>query len=64
MSKAVQTQVDQLFEATKNLESFEEMQPYCDDFNNWIKGNTTYSQKSLGTVLSRVGFYKKFKSLP
>ncbi|NJM20826.1 MAG: hypothetical protein HC874_24935 [Richelia sp. SL_2_1] len=64
MSKAVQTQVDQLFEATKNLETFEEMQPYCDDFNNWIKGNTTYSQKSLGTVLSRVGFYKKFKSLP
>ena len=39
------------------------MQPYCDDFNNWIKENTTYSQKSLGTVLSRAGLYKKFKSL-
>ena len=40
------------------------MQPYCDDFNSWIKENTTYSQKSLGTVLSRAGLYKKFKSLP
>ena len=63
MSKAVQDKVNELFEATKNLTSFEEMQPYCDDFNSWIKENTTYSQKSLGTVLSRAGLYKKFKSL-
>ncbi|MBE9216293.1 hypothetical protein IQ247_27135 [Plectonema cf. radiosum LEGE 06105] len=64
MSKALQDKVNELFEATKNLKNFEEMQPYCDDFNIWIKENTTYSQKSLGTVLSRAGLYKKFKSLP
>lgn len=64
MSKALQEKVNELFEATKGLETFEEMQPYCDDFNTWIKENTTYSQKSLGTVLSRYGLYKKFKSLP
>ena len=64
MSKAVQDKVNELFEATKNLKSFEEMQPHCDEFNTWIKENTTYSQKSLGTVLSRAGLYKKFKSLP
>ena len=63
MSKAVQDKVNELFEATKNLKSFEEMQTYCDDFNSWIKENTTYSQNSLGTVLSRAGLYKKFKSL-
>ena len=63
MSKALQAKVNELFEATKDLETFEEMQPYCDDFNSWIKENTSYSQKSLGTVLSRVGLYKKFKSL-
>jgi hypothetical protein len=64
MSKALQAKVNELFEATKGLETFEEMQPYCDDFNSWIKENTTYSQKSLGTMLSRTGLYKKFKSLP
>ena len=64
MSKAVIDKVNELFEATKNLKSFEDMQPHCDDFNSWIKENTTYSQKSLGTVLSRAGLYKKFKSLP
>lgn len=64
MSKLLQTKVNELFEATKNLKTFEEMQPHCDDFNNWIKENTTYSQKSLGTALSRDGLYKKFKSLP
>ena len=64
MSKAVQDKVNELFETTKNLKTFEEMQPHCDDFNTWIKENTTYSQKSLGTVLSRAGLYKKFKSLP
>jgi hypothetical protein len=64
MSKALQAKVNELFEATKSLETFEEMQPYCDDFNSWIKENTTYSQKSLGTMLSRTGLYKKFKSLP
>lgn len=64
MSKAVQEQVDQLFEAVKDLNSLEEIKPYCERFNEWINQNTNYSVKSLGTVLSRAGFYKKFKSLP
>lgn len=64
MSKAVQEQVEQLFQATKDLQSLEEFKPYCEQFNQWIKDNTSYSIKSLGTVLSRAGFYKKFNSLP
>ena len=64
MSKAVQEQVEQLFEAVKDLQSLEEIKPHCENFNEWINTNTNYSVKSLGTVLSRAGFYKKFKSLP
>ena len=64
MSKAVQEQVEQLFVAVKDLNSLEEIKPYCERFNEWINQNTNYSVKSLGTVLSRAGFYKKFKSLP
>ncbi|WP_193200597.1 protelomerase family protein [Nostoc sp. MG11] len=64
MSKVVQEQVDKLFEATKDLQSLEEIRPHCEQFNEWINRNTNYSIKSLGTVLSRAGFYKKFKSLP
>lgn len=64
MSKAVQEQVEQLFEAVKDLQSLEEIKPHCEAFNEFINTKTSYSTKSLGTVLSRVGFYKKFKSLP
>ena len=64
MSKLLQEQVEQLFQATKDLQSLEEIKPYCEQFNQWIKDNTNYSVDSLGTVLSRAGFYKKFKSLP
>jgi hypothetical protein len=64
MSKALQEQIDQLFEATKDLKSLEEIEPYCNQFNEWINAHTNYSTKSLGTVLSRSGFYKKFKSIP
>ncbi|WP_069068054.1 protelomerase family protein [Nostoc sp. KVJ20] len=64
MSKAVQEQVDQLFVTVKDLQSLEEIKPHCEKFNEWINTNTNYSIKSLGTVLSRAGFYKKFKSLP
>ncbi|MHC5820073.1 MAG: protelomerase family protein [Nostoc sp.] len=64
MSKAVQEQVDQLFVATKGLQSLEEIKPHCEAFNEFINTKTSYSTKSLGTVLSRAGFYKKFKSLP
>ncbi|BAY67228.1 hypothetical protein NIES22_73910 (plasmid) [Calothrix brevissima NIES-22] len=63
MSKALQEQVNKLFEATKDLQSLEEIKPHCEQFNEWMNTNTTYSIDSLGTVLSRVGFYKKFKSL-
>jgi hypothetical protein len=64
MSKALQEQIDQLFEATKDLKSLEEIKPHCDRFNEWINTHTSYSTKSLGTVLSRASFYKKFKSIP
>jgi len=64
MSKALQEQVEQLFQATKDLQSFEEIKPHCEQFNQWINENTNYSVESLGTVLSRAGLYKKFKSLP
>ncbi|MBD2525681.1 protelomerase family protein [Nostoc sp. FACHB-133] len=64
MSKAVQEQVEQLFEAVKDLQSLEEIKPHCEAFNEFINTKTSYSIKSLGTVLSRAGFYKKFKSLP
>jgi hypothetical protein len=63
MSKALREQIDQLFEATKDLKSLEEIEPYCNQFNEWINTHTNYSTKSLGTVLSRYGFYKKFKSI-
>jgi hypothetical protein len=63
MSKALQEKIDELFEATKDLKSLEEIKPYCSQFNEWITANTNYSNKSLGTVLSRYGFYKKFKSI-
>lgn len=64
MSKALQAKIDELFDATKNLKTLEEIKPHCDHFNEWVNTNTSYSTKSLGTVLSRYGFYKKFKSIP
>jgi hypothetical protein len=64
MSRAVEEEVNKLFEAVKDLHSLEEIRPHCEAFNEFINTKTTYSNASLGTVLSRVGFYKKFKSLP
>jgi hypothetical protein len=64
MSKVLQQKILELFEATKDLKSLEEIKPHCDRFNEWVNTNTSYSTKSLGTVLSRSGFYKKFKSIP
>ncbi|MFM6136185.1 MAG: protelomerase family protein, partial [Sphaerospermopsis kisseleviana] len=64
MSKAVQEQVNKLFEAVAGLYSLEEIQPHCEAFNEFINLRTTYTKESLGTVLSRTGFYKKFKSIP
>jgi TolA-binding protein len=63
MSKALQAKIDELFDATKDLKTLEEIKPYCDRFNQWVNTKTSYSTKSLGTVLSRYGFYKKFKSI-
>ena len=64
MSKALQAKIDELFDATKDLKTLEEIKPHCDRFNEWVNTNTSYSTKSLGTMLSRCGFYKKFKSIP
>jgi hypothetical protein len=63
MSKALQAKIAELFDATKDLKTLEEIKPHCDRFNEWLNTNTNYSQKSLGTMLSRCGFYKKFKSI-
>lgn len=63
MSRLLEQKIDELFESTKGLMSFDELEPYCEQFNDWLKQNTKYSLNSLGTVLSRHGFYKKFKSI-
>jgi hypothetical protein len=63
MSKALQEKINELFEATKNLMSYEEIKPHCDQFNEWLNTSTNYSPSTLGTKLSAYGFYKKFKSL-
>jgi hypothetical protein len=64
MSKVLQEKINELFEVTKDLKSFEEIEPYCNQFNEWVSTHTSYSTKSLGTKLSAYGFYKKFKSIP
>jgi len=61
---AVEIQIIELFEATKDLKSFEEIKPHCDRFNEWIATNTKYSGGTLGSRLSEYGFYKRFKALP
>jgi uncharacterized coiled-coil protein SlyX len=63
MSKALQDKINELFEATKNLMSLEEIKPHCERFNEWLN-DQSYSQATLGTKLSAYGFYKKFKALP
>ena len=64
MSTSLQEKIDKLFEATKGLSSLEEIKPHCEQFNEWINTHTSYNVDTLGTYLSRYGFYKKFKSLP
>lgn len=63
MSKALEEKIKELFEATKDLQSYEEIKPHCSSFNDWLQ-QTNYSEKSLGTLLSRCGLYKLFKSIP
>ena len=62
MSKALQEKIDELFQATKDLKSLEEIKPHCDRFNEWI-AQQNYSEKSLGTLFSRYGLYSKFRSV-
>jgi len=62
MSKALQDKINELFEATKDLMSLEEIKPHCSSFNEWLN-DQSYSQATLGTKLSAYGFYKKFKSI-
>ncbi|OKH41132.1 hypothetical protein NIES2101_34730 [Calothrix sp. HK-06] len=61
MSKALQEQIDKLFNATKELYTFEEIKPHCEQFNEWA--NKAYNRVTLGTYLSRYGFYKKFATI-
>jgi hypothetical protein len=62
MSKALQEKIDELFEATKDLVSLDEIKPHCDRFNEWVS-QQNYSEKSLGTLFSRYGLYSKFRKL-
>jgi hypothetical protein len=47
MSKALQEQIDELFQATKDLKSLEEIKPHCDRFNEWINTHTNYKSIPL-----------------
>ena len=62
MSKALQDQINELFEVTKDLMSFEEIKPHCDRFNEW-KNQKKIKTSTLGTQLSKYGFHEKFRSL-
>ncbi len=63
MSKALQQRIDELFEATKDLRSLDEIKPHCDRFNEWIS-QQNYSEGTLGTYFSRYGLYSKFHAIP
>ena len=63
MSKALQEKIEELFEATKDLKSLEEIEPYCNQFNEWVNTHTSFTTGSFGTKLSNCGFYEKFKSV-
>ena len=64
MSKALQKKIDELFEATKDLRSLDEIKQHCDQFNEWISQQKSYTEKSLGTLFSRYGLYSKFHAIP
>ena len=63
MSNALKDRVLQLYQDTKDLQSFEELAPHCESFNNWI-ADSKLSINTLGTKLSSAGFYKLFNTLP
>jgi len=64
VGKILEAKINELFEATKDLMSFEKIKPYCEEFNEWVNISTSYSPATLGTKLSTYGFYKKFNSIP
>jgi hypothetical protein len=62
MSKAIDQKIEELYQAVKDLRSFDEIKPHCDRFNEWIN-QQNYSMATLGTKLSSGGFYKKLNSI-
>lgn len=63
MSKALEQKINELFEATKDLRSFEEIKPHCSSFNEWVN-EQNYSEATLGTKFSKYGLYSKFRRIP
>lgn len=65
MSKdqALKAKIDELFEATKDLMSLEEIEPYCSNFTEWLEEQYP-DPGTRGQELSRAGFYKRFRSIP
>jgi uncharacterized protein YeeX (DUF496 family) len=46
------------------LRSLDEIKQHCDQFNEWISQQKSYTEKSLGTLFSRYGLYSKFHAIP
>jgi hypothetical protein len=63
MSKAMETKINELFEATKDLMSLEEIEPFCIQFREWVD-EQSLSVGTLGKDFSKYGLYSKFRSLP
>ena len=64
---AIEEKINELYEATKHLKTPEQMEPHCIDFNTWVENEISEQRlklSSLGTLLSRGGFYKKFNTIP
>lgn len=62
MSKALEEKVNWLYNQTKDLMSFEEIHPFCEEFNIWVN-EQGLANSTLGTKLSKAGFFKKFKAI-
>jgi hypothetical protein len=64
---AIEEKINELYTATKDLQSPDEMEPHCQSFNEWVATEISDNRlkvSSLGTLLSRNGFYKKFNTIP
>lgn len=62
MSNKLKEQVNILFEATKDMMTFEEMEPHIEVFNNFIS-NQNYKKTSLASKLSSAGLNRVFNSV-